>query len=81
MQFKIIFKQQQKNSDCRLFRRETPRNGQLIYMRNDRYTFFAVFRREISPRNLEFRGGIPRRNSALTFILHAISPRNFTISR
>ena len=69
MQFKIIFKQQQKNSDCRLFRRETPRNaGQLNFMRNDRYTFFAVFRREFSPRNLEFRGGISRRNSALTLI-------------
>ena len=68
--------------DCRLFRRETPRNtGQLIFMRNNRLTFFAVFRREISPRNLEFRGGISRRNSALTFILHTISPRNFTISR
>ena len=78
MQFKIIFKQK-KNSDCRLFRRETPPNaGQLIFMRNDRYTLFAVFRREISPRNLEFRGGISQRNSAL---LHTISPRNFTISR
>ena len=62
MQFKIIFKQKKKkNSDCRLFCRETPRNaGQLIFMRYDRYTFFAVFRREISPRNLQFRGGISR---------------------
>ena len=42
--------------DCRLFRRETPRNtGQLICMRNNRYTFFAVFRREISPRNQELK--------------------------
>ena len=44
-----------------LFRRETPRNaGQLIFMRNDRYTFFAVFRREIRYFAAEFRGEIPR---------------------
>ena len=43
-------------------------------MRNDRYTF--------SPCSAaKFRGGISPRNSALTFIFHTISPRNFTISR